>query len=44
MYTTYLPGSCGTQKVLEPMELELGMVVTHYVDVGNITLFLYKRS
>lgn len=38
MYTTYVPGTSGVQRSRsKPLELPLGMVVSHHVDAGNST-------
>lgn len=36
--------ACGDQKVLEPLKLELEMIVSHDVVTGNRTRILWKSS
>lgn len=43
-HTTYLPSPCGAQKVSEPVELDLEMVVSHHVSARNLTQVPYKSS
>lgn len=35
MCTTYAPGGCGSQKALDPLDLELWMVESQHVDAGS---------
>lgn len=45
VYQVYNPGICGIpKKPLGPLELELQIVVSHYVGAGNLTQVVWKSS
>ena len=43
-YTPCVPGGSGSQKVSDPLELELQKVLSHYMGARNQTQVLYQSS